>query len=204
MPEGIWGMPPYAMRNLPGYDPDVTSSRAKARKIMERLGYGPDNRLKVTVATRNLAPYRDPAVVLIDQLKQIYIDADLNPIDTTQWYPMLMRKDYKLAMNITETAVDDPDVVFYENYKCGSQRNYTNYCNAEVDKLIDRQSAEGNIEKRKKLVWEIERKLIEDDARPILFYSKNANCQQPYVKGLTTMVNSIYNSWRFDDLWLDN
>ncbi len=22
-PEGIWGMPPYAMRNLPGYDPDV-------------------------------------------------------------------------------------------------------------------------------------------------------------------------------------
>ena len=203
-PEGIWGMPPYAMRNLPGYDPDVTSSRAKARKIMERLGYGPDNRLKVTVATRNLAPYRDPAVVLIDQLKQIYIDADLNPIDTTQWYPMLMRKDYKLAMNITETAVDDPDVVFYENYKCGSQRNYTNYCNAEVDKLIDRQSAEGNIEKRKKLVWEIERKLIEDDARPILFYSKNANCQQPYVKGLTTMVNSIYNSWRFDDLWLDN
>jgi len=63
-PEGIWGMPPYAMRNLPGYDPDVASSRAKARKIMEKLGYGPDNRLKVTVSTRNLAPYRDPAVVV--------------------------------------------------------------------------------------------------------------------------------------------
>ena len=80
-------MPPYAMRNLPGYDPDVASSRAKARKIMEKLGYGPDNRLKVTVSTRNVAPYRDPAVVLIDQLKKIYIDAELNPIDTTQWYP---------------------------------------------------------------------------------------------------------------------
>ncbi len=51
-------------------------------------------------------------------------------------------------------------------------------------------------------MWEIERKLIEDDARPILFYTKAANCRQPYVKGLTTMVNSIYNSWRFDDLWL--
>ena len=134
-PEGIWGMPPYAMRNLPGYDPDVASSRAKARKIMEKLGYGPDNRLKVTVSTRNLAPYRDPAVVLIDQLKQIYIDAELNPIDTTQWYPTLMRKDYKVGMNVTETAVDDPDVAFYENYMCGSQRNYTGYCNPEIDKL---------------------------------------------------------------------
>jgi len=202
-PEGIWGMPPYAMRNLPGYDPDVASSRAKARKIMEKLGYGPNNRLKVTVATRNLAPYRDPAVVLIDQLKHIYIDAELNPLDTTQWYPTLTRKDYKVAMNITETAVDDPDVAFYENYLSGAQRNYTGYSNAEVDKLIARQSAEPNIEKRKKLVWEIERKLIDDDARPILFYTRVANCREPQVKGLTTMVNSIYNGWRFDDIWLE-
>jgi peptide/nickel transport system substrate-binding protein len=202
-PEGIWGMPIYTMRNLPGYDPDIAASRAKARKIMEKLGYGPDNRMKVTVSTRNIAPYRDPAVVVIDQLKQIYIDADLNPIETTQWYPLLMRKDYKVAMNVTETAVDDPDVAFYENYVCGSQRNYSGYCNKDVDKLVDRQSAEPNMEKRKKLVWEIERKLIEDDARPILFYNKAATCRRPHLKGLTTMVNSIYNGNRFEDLWLE-
>src|SRR3954470_24011979 len=202
-PEGGWGMPIYAMRNLPGYDPDIASSRAKAIKIMEKLGYGPNNRLKVTVSTPNIAPYRDPAVVLIDQLKQIYIDADLNPIDTTQWYPTLMRKEYKIGLNVTETAVDDPDVAFYENYYTGSMRNYTGYSNREVDALIDKQSAEANIDKRKKLVWEIERKLIEDDARPILFYNKAANCREPYVKGVTTMVNSIYNGSRFDDVWLD-
>src|SRR5271165_329857 len=202
-PEGIWGMPPYAMRNLPGYDPDVASSRAKARKIMEKLGYGPDNRLKVTVSTRNLAPYRDPAVVVIDQLKQIYIDAELDPIDTTQWYPTLMRKNYKIGMNITETAVDDPDVAFYENYVCGSQRNYTGYCNPEIDKLVDRQSAESSIEKRKKLVWEIERTLAQDDARPILFYPAAAYCRKPEVKGYVAMVNSIYNGSRFEDLWLE-
>src|SRR5215212_740518 len=202
-PEGIWGMPIYAMRNLPGYDPDIASSRAKAIKIVEKLGYGPNNRLKVRVSTRNIAPYRDPAVVLIDQLKQIYIDADLNPIDTAQWYPTLMRKDFKIAMNVTETATDDPDVAFYENFACGSQRNYTAYCNSEVDKLIDKQSAETNIEKRKKIVWEIEKKLIEDDVRPVLFYTKAANCRRPQLKNLVTQVNSIYNSWRFEDLWLD-
>jgi peptide/nickel transport system substrate-binding protein len=117
---------------------------------MERLGYGPNNRLKVTLATRNIAPYRDPAVILISQLKEIYIDADLLPIDTAQWYPTLTRKDFKIAMNVTETATDDPDVAFYENYACGSQRNYTAYCNSEVDNLIDKQSAEANVEKRKR------------------------------------------------------
>ena len=25
----------------------------------------------------------------------------------------------------------DPDQQFFENYGCGSERNYTNYCNAE-------------------------------------------------------------------------
>jgi peptide/nickel transport system substrate-binding protein len=202
-PEGIWGMPPYAMRNLPGYDPDVASSRAQARKMMEKLGYGPDKRLALTVTTRNVQAYRDAAVVLIGQLKEIYIDAELDPIDTTQWYPKLMRKDYKVAVNVTETAVDDPDVAFYENYVCGAARNYTGYCNAEVDKLVDKQSAEPDPQKRKKIVWEIERKLIEDDARPILFYTRAANCHYPRLKGLVTQVNSIYNGQRFEDLWLD-
>jgi peptide/nickel transport system substrate-binding protein len=202
-PEGVWGMPTYAFRALPGYDPDIAASRAQARKIMEKLGYGPNNRLATRVVTRNLAPYRDPAVILISQLKEIYIDADLNPLDTSQWYPTLMRKDYKVALNVTETAVDDPDVAFYENYKCGALRNYTGYCNSEVDRLIDRQSVMSDVQKRKKLVWEIERKLIDDDARPILFYTRVANCREPRLKGLTTMVNSIYNSWRFEDVWLD-
>src|ERR1700719_3210790 len=79
-PEGIWGMPTYAFKALPGYDPDVATSRANARKIMENLGYGPNTPLSVTVTTRNLAPYRDPAVILISQLKEIYVNADLNPI----------------------------------------------------------------------------------------------------------------------------
>ena len=202
-PEGVWGMPSYRFKDLPGYDPDVAASRTKARQLMEKLGYGPDKPLSVTVTTRNVQGYRDAAVILISQLKEIYINADLNPIDTTQWYPTLMRKDYKVAVNVTETAVDDPDVAFYENYKCGALRNYTNYCNAEVDKVIDRQSAEADTAKRKKLVWQIERKLVEDDARPILFYTRAANCREPRVKGLITMVNSIYNSSRFEDVWLE-
>jgi peptide/nickel transport system substrate-binding protein len=84
-----------------------------------------------------------------------------------------------------------------------AEGNYEGYCNPEVDKLIDRQSAEANQEKRRELVWQIERKLVEDGARPIIFYPRAATCSYPYVKGLTIMVNSIYNGWRFEDVWLD-
>jgi len=202
-PDGLWGMTPEMLAALPGYGPDVAKNRVEARKIMEKLGYGPDKHLAFTLSTRNTAGYRDPAVILISQLKEIYIDAELDAVDTTQWYPRLTRKDYKAALNVTETAIDDPDPAFYENYVCGAQRNYTGYCNPEVDKLVDQQSAETDLEKRRRLVWEIERKLAEDDARPILFYPRAAYCRKPEVKGLVTMVNSIYNNSRFEDLWLD-
>jgi peptide/nickel transport system substrate-binding protein len=155
------------------------------------------------VATRNIAKYRDPAVILIDQLKEIYINAVLDLVETANWFPKIYRKDYTLAINGTESGVDDPDQQLYENFVCGAVRNYTGYCNPEVDKLIDRQSAEANPAKHKKLVWEIERRLAEEGARPIIFYPRGGTCSQPYVKGLTTMVNCIYNGYRMEDVWLD-
>jgi hypothetical protein len=39
--------------------------------------------------------------------------------------------------------------------------------------------------------------------RPIIYYARYGTCWQPYVKGLTIMTNSIYNGWRFEDVWLD-
>ena len=202
-PEGVWGMSPEVLQSLPGYDPDIAKNRATARKMMERLGYGPEKRLNVKLATRNIPSWRDPAVLLISQLKEIYIDAELEVIDTTQWYPKIMRKDFAVVLQVTESGVDDPDQAFYENYVCGSDRNYSGYCNSELDKLVDEQSAEANQEKRKKLVWQIERKLAEDAVRPVIFYPRGGTCKQPWVKGLTIMVNSIYNGWRFEDVWLD-
>jgi len=202
-PEGVWGMPPELLHSLPGYGPDVTKNRNEARGIMQQLGYGPDKRLSIKVSTRDLPFFRDTAVILIDQLKQIYVDGELEPIDTTQWFPRLNRKDFTVALNFTGNGIDDPDQNFYENYVCGAEGNYIKYCNPELDKLVDRQSMEANQDKRKALVWEIERKLAEDGVRPIIFYAPGGNCRQPYVKGLTIMSNSIYNGWRMEDVWLN-
>ncbi len=202
-PEGVWGMPPEMLRSLPGYDPDVQKNRAEARKIMAKLGYGPDKRLKIKVSTRNIAIYRDPAVILIDQLKEIYIDGELEVVETGNWFSKVARKDYTVGLNLTGNAVDDPDQNFYENYACGSERNYTQYCNKDLEKLFDQQSMETDLQKRKQLVWEIDRKLQEDVARPIIFHIRAGTCRQPYVKGVTIMVNSSYNGYRYEDVWLD-
>ena len=202
-PGGVWGMPNEMLETIPGYGPDVNANREEARKLMQKAGYGPDKHLAVKVSTRNIAQYRDPAVILIDQLKSIYIDADLDVVETANWFSKVARKDYALGLNLTGNSVDDPDQSFYENYSCNSERNYTNYCNKEIEKLFDQQSQETDIAKRKKLVWEIDKKLQEDVARPIIFHGRGGTCWQPYVRGVTIMVNSSYNGYRYEDVWLD-
>jgi ABC-type transport system substrate-binding protein len=52
----------------------------------------------------------------------------------------MTRRDYQVALNLTGAGVDDPDANFYQNYKCGSPRNYSDYCSEEIDRLIDQQS----------------------------------------------------------------
>jgi len=88
-----------------------------------------------------------------------------------------MRKDYTVGLSPVGGG-PDPDNNLYLNYGCGGELNYNGYCNPEVDQLIDRQSIETDQERR-------------------------ATCWQPYVKGLTIMVNSIANGARMEDIWLD-
>jgi peptide/nickel transport system substrate-binding protein len=202
-PEGLWGMPPEMLRTLPGYGTDIAKNRAEARKIMQGLGYSESNPLKLKVSTRNIAIYRDPAVILIDQLKQIFIAGELEVIDTSIWHAKVTRGEFSVGMNLTGVGVDDPDVNYYENYSCNSERNLTKYCNKDVDALIDKQSQEGDLATRKKLVWEIERKLAEDLARPIIYSMRAATCWQPHLKGHVLHANGFYNNWRFEDVWLD-
>ncbi|WP_231714819.1 ABC transporter substrate-binding protein [Enhydrobacter aerosaccus] len=201
--DGVWGLPADILATIPGYGPDVAANREKARALLKKAGYGPDKPMKLKIATRGISLYKDPAVILASQLKEVGIDADVDIIETSQWYPKIARKQYSVGLNTTGNGVDDPDQNYFENFSCKSERNYTGYCNPEIETLMEQQSAETDKDKRRKLVNEIDRKLLEDNARPMIMWNRAAICMQPYVKGYVAQVNSVYNGFRFEDVWLD-
>ncbi len=203
LPEGLWGMPKDMLMALPGYSGTLEARQAEARKIMEDLGYGPNNRLKMKVSTRDFTAYKDPAVIFTDQLNKIHFEAELEIIESSVWFGRAQRQDYSVALNLTGAGIDDPDSMLMENYACNSENNFTKYCNPEVDKLLVAQSSERDTAKRKEIVWKIERILAEDVARPIIYHGNAAQCRHPHVKGHVRQVNSIYNNWRMDNIWFD-
>src|SRR5690606_20045309 len=152
--------------------------------------------------TRDFNNFRDPAVILVDQLNKIYFDATLDVIESSQWYNKLYSRNYSVALNLAGAGVDDPDGVRMRGFRCASLSNFTKYNNPEVDRLLELQAQEADAEKRKEIVWQIEKLLVEDVVRPIIYHGNQATCWHPTVKGHVQPENSIYNSWRFDQVWL--
>ncbi|HSB43066.1 MAG TPA: ABC transporter substrate-binding protein [Methylomirabilota bacterium] len=200
-PLGFWGLPDSDLRTLPGYrDPAV--DKAEARRILAAAGYGPGKPLRFELVTRTLPIYVDLASFVVDQLRLIGVEATVKQIDTAAWFPALSRRDYQIGANLTAGGFDDPDAYLFENYRCGSPRNYTDYCSEQMDRLIDQQSQELDRAKRYKLVADIQRKLEADVARPMLGWRKEYFARWPYVKNLVPH-NALYNYGRMQEVWLD-
>jgi peptide/nickel transport system substrate-binding protein len=201
-PAGVWGLPAAEVAKLAGMG-DAAKQKAEARKLLAEAGYGPSNPLKFTLSTRSLPIYVDTASWMVDQLQQIGVEATLEQIETGVWHPKMTRLEYQVALNLTGIGIDDPDAQLFENYRCGSQRNFSGYCSEEIDRLMVEQSQTLDRAKRLALVNEIDRKLQADGARPILGWAKQHYVLWPHVKGWVVHENSIYNISRRQDVWLD-
>ncbi|HXH84877.1 MAG TPA: ABC transporter substrate-binding protein [Candidatus Tectomicrobia bacterium] len=200
-PYGVWGLLEKDLNALPGYGKPA-DMKARARTLLKEAGYGPGKPLQVEMVTRAIAIYVDMASFVINELKAVGIEATLKQIETAQWHAMATRGDFQIGANLTGLGPDDPDAMFYENYACGSPRNYSAYCNEEVMRMVDQQSQELDPKKRLQLVWAIQKKLEEDAARPILNWRLDYFAHWPHVKNLIPH-QSIYNFGRMQEVWRD-
>ena len=200
-PAGAWGLVEKDVSQLPGYGKSA-QDKERARRLLAEAGFGPAKPLRVEMVTRAIAIYLDFAAFVVNELKAVGVEATLKQVETAQWHPMVTRREFQIGANLTGLGIDDPDANFYENYACGSPRNYGDYCDETVMRLIDEQSQELNPTKRMALVAQIQRKLEEDAARPTMGWRVDRFAHHAYVKNLVPH-QVVYNCCRLQDVWVD-
>src|SRR5881296_3782402 len=200
-PYGVWGLLDKDIRALPG-NGKAADEKARARTLLAEAGFGPKAPLRLEILTRALPDFLDVASFVINELKHVGVEASLKQVESAQWHPLQTRGDFQIGIERTGTEPDDPDANFYENYGCGSPRNYPRYCDEEISRLIDQQSQELNPAKRLALVQVIQRKLEEAAVRPVLGWRLDYYTVWPYVKNLVPH-QSIYSWGRMQEVWLD-
>src|SRR3989442_9227302 len=80
-PWGVWGIAEQGLLPLPGYGKPA-DMKSKARRLMAEAGHTPEKPLKVEIVTRAIAIYVDMASFVINELKQIGIEATLKQVET--------------------------------------------------------------------------------------------------------------------------
>jgi len=93
-----------------------------ARIMAGSFAMGPITGLKIKVSGgATCRTCADPAVILIDQLKSVYIDGELETIDTRTGFPKVMRRDYnRSGLNRRWKRARPPDQVLKPAlYGCG-------------------------------------------------------------------------------------
>jgi ABC-type transport system substrate-binding protein len=150
--------------------PYVTQDIKKAKELLTAAGY-PDG-FDMDVATSNgVQLYIDHAEVMVSELKKIGINASLKLTDLSTYLSTQLFTGNFHSTIFTHNPYESPKIPlgFYHKLGLGSG-SWWHYDNPKVTEAVDKQIGEMDVQKRKQLVVEAQ-KLILDDWAPMLNFA---------------------------------
>jgi peptide/nickel transport system substrate-binding protein len=176
-------MPEAELAKVPGYWPDVEKSRAEARRLLKEAGV-PDS-FSFAFTNRGLTGASRVGVYVIDQWRQIGVQATHRVLETSPYFAALRSGDFEASIDFSCDFVDEPDLQLTKYVSSDkSPINYCRYTDPVLDELFDRQSQEQNAERRKQLVWEFERRVLGEMAHQVVILGQvRAVAHWEHVRG---------------------
>ena len=103
---------------------------------------------------------------LIDQWRQIGLNVKMEMIEAAAYYPMLKRGDFEVTMDFQCGFIVEPDLDL-PRFISTSDANYGRHKDTVIDDLMHRQGRSTDPEERRKILRQIEKRLLDDEAHVI-------------------------------------
>ena len=157
-PKGPFAMPDADLQKIAGFSTDNAAAVTEAKKLLADAGV---SNLSFNFHNRNITtPYEPVAIFLINEWKKIGVTATHTVKETAAYQADLRNKNFDVGLSFNCDFFDEPDLQlakFVSVSKVGAAFNESHYNDENLDKMIEAQARETDPEKRKKLVWDIER-----------------------------------------------
>lgn len=173
----------------PAYDP------AKARALLAEAGYA--NGLKVGLSNPQITLLQQMNQLVQEQLKAVGIDAQLEPVAQSDWYPRLVQGAINFSP-IRWSQRPDPDGLFTILLQSNGFANSTKYKNPEFDALLEKARNSQDIPQRKSLYAQAERLMVRDLPYVSLFFSAEYAAMRSNVMNHKWIGDEIP---RFREVW---
>lgn len=174
---------------LPYADVPQPQRLVRAKALMEEAGYGPDNRLSITLAVRSASADARRRPAAIQQMwREIYVDAEIEQSDAAVFYNLMQAHDFDVGLAGWVADFNDASN-FLELLRSGNGNNYGQYSNPEFDAALDQAAAEQNLKARGEIMARAEAIALRDHALLPKFFGVNRAIVQTYLDGCVTNVN---------------
>lgn len=195
-------MPEAELTKIAGYGKDGTAAKAEARRLLQQAGL-PDGHSFQLLNRDIQMPYEPVAIFLIDQWGKAGLKVTQNVRETAAYNSDFRTGNYDVGMDFNCDFMDEPDlqlIKFLSQEK--SSINYGRYSDSTLDDLYARQSAATNPEQRKQLVWQFERRVLDEMAYafPTVWWHRIVP-HSVRVKGWK-ILPSHYMNQELRDIWL--
>ncbi len=202
VPGTPFATPPEELAKLAGYWTDAEKSRAEAKKLLKEAGV-PEG-FTFTFKNRGLPmPYEPLGVWMIDQWRRIGLNVKQEVIEAAAYFGVIRKGDFEVAMDFQCGYIVEPDLDMYKFLSTDrNPANYSRYKDPVLDALYDKQSRSTNVEERKQLVRQFEKRLLDEEAH--YFMTLQWNRIVPHsskVKGWTITPSHYLNN-TLDTVWL--
>jgi len=172
-PKGPFAQTDSDLQKIAGFGTDGAANKAKAKQFLADAG---QSNLTFKFLNRNITtPYEPVALFVLDQWKQIGINATHDVKETSAYQADLRAGNFEVALDFNCDFLDEPDLQlakFWSASGLGKGLNFAYYDDAALDKMIDGQSRETDPAKRKALVADIEKYAMDTKAYqyPVLWW----------------------------------
>ena len=200
VPGTPYATPPAELEKLAGYGHDINANRAEARRLLKEAGV-PDG-FSFVFKNRGIPhPYEPLGIWLISQWKQIGLNVRQEIIEASAYHPMLKRGDFEVAMDFQCGFIVEPDLDL-PRFVSTSDANYGRHKDTVIDDLMHRQGRATDLEERKKILRQLEKRLLDEEAHVI--WTLQWHRIVPHlakVKGWTITPSHYLNN-QLDAVWL--
>ena len=200
VPGTPYATPPAELEKLAGYGRDINKNRAEAKRLLKEAGV-PDG-FSFTFKNRGIPhPYEPLGIWLISQWKQMGLNVRQEIIEASAYHPMLKRGDFEVAMDFQCGFIVEPDLDL-PRFISTSDANYGRHKDTVIDDLMHRQGRATDLEERKKILRQLEKRLLDEEAHVI--YTLQWHRIIPHlakVKGWTITPSHYLNN-QLDAVWL--
>jgi oligopeptide transport system substrate-binding protein len=162
----------------------------QAQELMRQAGFGPNNRLKTTMATGTGADARRITAAVQEIWRNIYIDAEIVQSDAQVHFANLRAGNFDVAGYAWAADFNDPRNFLFL-FLSGNELNDSGYRNPAFDALIRQADEELDLAKRGQVLAQAERLLLRDVPVIPNRYQVTLNLVQPHVKGWVTNVSNV-------------